>query len=291
MAFLDKLKSMLQANKLDVSARFELEKTAFTGTMSRFRVAKEIKTGKRMGIKFLDIEKTEAFEARFKGLKKPSEGEIGLQVKHPRVAETYEYGVTTNGEPYILMQYIDGPGLSSLIQDEDPRLENHRIKMIRQMAEAIEAVHAAGFIHRDICPRNFIADADLENVTLIDFGLSVPDKPDFRQPGNRTGTPIYMAPEIVRRRHTDKRVDIFALGVTAYRLLTFHHPWPGEDITGKAALAHDTRQPVDILKHRPNLNKDLAEAIRACLKPDPTDRPESCDRLAKMIRKVEREDT
>jgi len=110
VAFLDKFKSLLQGNKLDVSARFELEKTAFNGTMSRFRVAREIKTGKRMGIKFLDIEKTEAFEARFKGLKKPSEGEIGLQVKHPRVAETYEFGLTTKVNPTFLCSTSKAPG-------------------------------------------------------------------------------------------------------------------------------------------------------------------------------------
>ena len=59
------------------------------------------------------------------------------------------------------------------------------------------------------------------------------------QPGNRTGTPNYMAPEFVRRRKTDRRVDIFAFGVTAYEMLTFQLPWPGSDTTGQA-LAHDT---------------------------------------------------
>jgi serine/threonine-protein kinase len=158
------------------------------------------------------------------------------------------------------------------------------------MAEALEAVHQAGFIHRDICPRNYLCDPEIENVTLIDFGLTVPDEPPYRLPGNRTGTPLYMAPEIVRRRATDKRVDIFAMGVTAYRLLTFEHPWPGEDLSGKAALAHDTVAPVDILKLRPSLNKTLAEAIRKCLAAVPDDRPPSAEQFLRTIRKVECED-
>lgn len=289
MDILGKVKSLLTGNKLDVASRFELERQAFTGTMSKFRVAREFKTGKRVGLKFLDEEKTEAFESRFKGLNKPSEGEIGLQIKHPHVVETYEYGLTTQRQPYILMQYIEGPGLSTLINDRDPRLEEVAVSLIGQMTEAIVAVHEAGFIHRDICPRNFICDPEVQTATLIDFGLTVPNTPPFRQPGNRTGTPIYMAPEIVRRRSTDQRVDIFALGVTAYRLLTFEHPWPGEDITGKAALAHDTREPVDILEHLPSLNPYLADAIRSSLSANPDDRPDTAKRFLAMVRRAERE--
>ncbi len=289
MGILDQVKSLFQSKKLDVTARFELEKQAFTGTMSKFRVAREIETGQRLGIKFIDVEKSKDFEARFKGLKKPSEGEIGMQIKHDRVVETIEFGMTTTNLPYILMEYIDGPGLSTSIQNQEGGLVEPRLRLIREMAEAIEAVHAAGFIHRDICPRNFICDADLAHVKLIDFGLTVPDTAPFKQPGNRTGTPLYMAPEIVRRRTTDKRVDIFALGVTAYRLLTWKHPWPGEDTSGKAALAHDTMDPIPILKWRPELNKTLATTVMDSISANADKRPESAKRFAQLIRNVKQE--
>ena len=80
------------------------------------------------------------------------------------------------------------------------------------MAEALQYVHAQEFIHRDVCPRNFIYESETGNVKLIDFGLSLPARKEFMQPGNRTGTPLYMAPEVVRRRWTDQRLDIFATG-------------------------------------------------------------------------------
>ncbi|MEZ6105986.1 MAG: protein kinase [Pirellulaceae bacterium] len=113
--------------------------------------------------------------------------------------------------------------------------------MMRDMAEAIAAVHAAGFIHRDICPRNFIINPQGTHATLIDFGLTVPDKAEFRQPGNRTGTPLYMAPEIVRRRPTDKRVDLFAAPESPhYRLLSRRASLVGRwRPGGMAALQHD----------------------------------------------------
>ncbi len=290
MGMLDRLKSIFESNRLDVSARFELDRQSSTGTMSKFRVAREISTGKVMGLKFLDKEKTDTFEARFKGLNKPSEGEIGLKLSHPKIVETYEHGFTTTGQPYILMEYIKGSGLNTLIQEESPLLAKNRLSLIRQMAEAVGAVHKAGFIHRDICPRNFIVSKDCNELKMIDFGLTVPNKTEFLHPGNRTGTPLYMAPEIVRRRDTDHRVDIFALGVTCYRLCTFEHPWSsGQDTTGKAALAHDTFAATSIFKRRPNLNKKLGNAISKCIESDRDDRPANIEAFIRMIRSVNSE--
>ena len=271
MGFLDGLKGLFagsagkKAGRLDVSARFRLSKHAFTGTMSNFRVATEIETGKLFGIKFLDKEKTKHFADRFKGLKKPVEGEIAKKIVHPNVVETYEFGKTRSGEDYILMEYIDGPGLNSLIKVRSPELNGARLRLINQMALALQAVHDAGFIHRDICPRNYLCDEKLENVKLIDFGLTVPDEAPYRLPGNRTGTPQYMAPEIVRRRATDHRVDVFSFGITVYRILTFEHPWGSTDTTGKAALAHDVREPTPITNYLPDIHERLANAIHRCM--------------------------
>jgi serine/threonine-protein kinase len=106
------------------------------------------------------------------------------------------------------------------------------------------------------------------------------------QSGNRSGTPNYMAPEIIRRRRTDKRLDIFALGVTAYQLCAYELPWPSQDVSGKAAVAHDNKPPVDIFKVCPNLNRTLGEAIVQCIQRHPADRPPSAQVIARMIRNV-----
>ena len=279
-----------RGQKLDVATRFELDKHAFNGTMSQFRVAKDFKSGKTVGLKFIDREKAKQFEDRFVGLQKPAEGEIAMQLIDPCIVETYEVGTTTNNQPYILMEYINGPGLDSLINERSNRLDGKRIPLIRQMANAVAAVHKAGFIHRDICPRNFICDESLDWLKMIDFGLTVPDTPEFKRPGNRTGTPLYMAPEIVRRRTTNLQVDIFSFGVTCFRLLVFDHPWSSSDTTGKAALAHDTRPPTELLTVNPNLNEALSKAVMSCLAADPNSRPESMEHFLRMIRKVENEE-
>ena len=277
-------------SRLDVAARFTLDRHAYTGTMSKFHVAKEHDTGDVFGIKLLDKEKAKLFRDRFKGLNKPSEGEIGKSINDPLIARTYEFGFTTTGIEYILMEYVDGPGVNVLVKQRNQAFIPFRLDLIRQMALSLQAVHDAGFIHRDVCPRNYICAENLESLKLIDFGLTVPDQAPYRMPGNRTGTPQYMAPEIVRRRNTDQRVDLFAFGVTVYRVLTFEHPWGTTDTTGLAALAHDTRSFTDIRVHRPNLHPKLAEAVHQCLTVSAKDRMDSCKRFLSRIRDVKQED-
>lgn len=298
MALLDKLfgnrgdknKYTPQSRRLDVTARFRLDRHAFTGTMSRFHVAKEIGTGDLYGIKFLDKDKTRLFNDRFKGLNKPHEGEIALRIVHPKIVKTFEYGKTTSDEEYILMEYINGPGLDAVIRQQDPSVFPDRLSLIREMGAAIQSVHEHGFIHRDICPRNFICCRDLSWLKLIDFGLTVPNERAYRLPGNRTGTPQYMAPEVVRRRETDQRLDVFSFGVTVYRLLAFEHPWGTTDTTGPAALKHDTDPVIDIREHRPKLDRKLADAIHKCLEPDLEKRMPSCKTFLAAIRGVTKED-
>ena len=250
-AFSQKFTDMFKDRRIDVAERFELLREAISGTMSSFYMARDRKTGKTVGLKILDPEKCAAFEARFKVLKKPSEGEIAMQIKHPRIVETLEYGTTKDGKQYLVMEFVEGQGLHAILKNQNAYLDGKRLNLFRQMTEAIDAVHKAGFIHRDICPRNFIVSADATSLKLIDFGLTLPIQREYMLPGNRTGTPLYMAPEIVRRKPTDLRVDIFALGVTAYQMWTFDFPWPSTDATGTGALQHDSREPTPITQVLP----------------------------------------
>jgi len=281
MPLLDRLKSLLPRPRLNVSKRFALLHEAVSGTMSNFYMARDLQTNQVVGLKILDPVKTAAVEARLRGLKKPSEGEIAVQLRHPRIVETFEYGITTDNAPYLVMEFLEGPNLNTALAARDPRLDGRRGRFVRQTAEAVAAVHAAGFLHRDICPRNLLLTNGGEDLKLIDFGLTVPAKPEFMQPGNRTGTPNYMAPELVRRRQTDQRLDVFAFGVTAYEICTFELPWV-RGTTGMAAMSHNL-PPVDILKHRPQIHPQLARAIHYCIEPDMAKRCPSIEAFLRMI--------
>ncbi len=296
MGLFDSLKSVLGSSgskpkttgRIDIESRFERMRTSATGTMSHFFVAHDRLHKRTVGVKLLDVEKVELFEARFKGLNKPSEGEIALEMKHPNVVETYEAGISGKGEPVLVMEYIAGPSLQQLIVNkQEDRVRGKRLTLIREMAEAIKYVHSRGFIHRDICPRNFICLPDVTGIKLIDFGLSVPARGHFLDPGNRTGTPLYMSPEVVRRRPTDKRVDVFSFGVTAYCLCCFAHPWQDDVVTGKAALQHDTTPPKDLAERCPDIEPRLAKAIMSALNPVLDQRMSSMDLFLQTIKSVE----
>ena len=291
MGLLDSIKSTLKSSgggRIDVESRFVRQRTAATGTMAHFFVAQDHKRNDDIvGVKILDIEKVEYFERRFKGLGKPTEGEIAMSMKHPKIVDTYEVGTTTKGQPIIVMEYIAGPSMQNIVvKKQEHHVTGKRIMLIRDMAEALKYVHNKEFIHRDICPRNFICEPGVTGVKLIDFGLTVPATPPFMAPGNRTGTPLYMSPEIVRRRATDKRVDIFSFGVTCYCLCAFEHPWQGEEVNGRAALYHDTSPPVDLAERCPNIDPKLSRAIMNALNPNVDDRTPAIEQFIDAIRSV-----
>ncbi len=293
MSLLDSIKAAFKSSgggRIDVEGRFSRQRTAVTGTMAHFFVAKDREHNDRMvGVKILDIEKMELFEGRFKGLGKPSEGEIALSMKHPNIVETYEVGVSAKGQPVIVMEYIAGPSMQNIVvQKQEEHVGGRRMALIRDMAEALKYVHLQNFIHRDICPRNFICLPGSTGVKLIDFGLTVPATAPFMAPGNRTGTPLYMSPEIIRRRSTDKRVDIFSFGITCYCLCSFAHPWQGEILNGRAALHHDTSAPVDLIERCPNIDPRLSRAIMNALNPQVEQRTTDMDQFLQAIRSVDK---
>jgi eukaryotic-like serine/threonine-protein kinase len=184
--------------------------------------------------------------------------------------QTYDYGVTTDGEQYVVMELVDGVGLNYLIETRNPQLDGNRINFLSQMCDALEFVHRQGYLHRDICPRNVMVTKE-GVVKLIDFGLSIPSRDSFLRPGNRTGTPNYLAPELIRRNATDRRVDLFALGVTAYEVFTGDLPWEKTQSL-QTLLSHMNvpgKNPRDI---KPDLDDKTTEFLVKAIERDPRDR-------------------
>ncbi|QDU54017.1 Serine/threonine-protein kinase PknB [Aeoliella mucimassa] len=285
----DFFKSILDGGKVDVQKRYQFMREAVSGTMSEFYMARDRQTDQMVGLKILDLGKTQTLESRFKGLDKPTEGEIASSFNHPLIVTTLQYGITTKNQQYIVMEFLDGPGLNSLIVGKSPLLDGNRLTLVRQMAEALKVVHDAGYIHRDICPRNFVCSKDASSLKLIDFGLTVPAEKQYMQPGIRTGTPNYMAPEVVRRRPTDQRLDIFALGVSMYELFAFELPWArGSD--GMAAMSHGASAPPPIRQFYEKIDPRLEAAILKCIESEPDKRYTNVGDFLNAIKMLKSED-
>jgi serine/threonine protein kinase len=256
--------------RIDVNKRFELIGRTGQGSMSKVWRVRDRLTGKTFCLKVLDKVKTAKFEARFPGLKRPSEGTILTSLKHPNIVTTYEHGLTMEGEQYVLMELIEGVGLNFMVETRSPNLEGNRISILTQVADALDYVHKKGFVHRDICPRNVMVDRE-GVVKLIDFGLTVPSTPEFCKPGNRTGTPEYLAPEVIKRAPTDVRVDLFALGVTAYEMFTSHLPWDKAE-SMQTLLNHMNSPGRDPHDFRPDLDKRVAAVLTKSVAREPKER-------------------
>jgi serine/threonine protein kinase len=252
--------------RVNLKRRFRiLSEVTAQGSMSKVFKAFDQETNRTVCLKVQDPEKTAAAMARTSGgaSRRPGEGEIGLKIIHPNVARTFDYGQTTRNEAFVVMEFIEGPSLQEFRQTRALDIAA-RAELLAQTAEAIAAVHAAGFIHHDLTPRNLLVDAH-DRIKLIDFGLAIPNTPEFRKPGNRTGTVQYLAPEVIRREPKDERLDIFSWGVIAFELLTGRLPY---DTTGEAMadlrlrINSEALDPSDVAAHLPG---DLCMIVRKAL--------------------------
>jgi serine/threonine protein kinase len=258
---------------INLSKRFDLLGRTGQGSMSKVWRARDKSLGRTVCLKLLDKEKTAKFEARFIGNAKPREGAICMALRHKNVVQTFEHGMTTEGEPYLVMELIDGMGMNYLIETRSPQLEGNRVIFLTQIADALEYLHTQGYLHRDICPRNVMVTKD-GLVKLIDFGLTIPNRPEFCKPGNRTGTPNYLAPELIRRVSTDSRVDLFALGVTAYEIFTANLPWEKTQSL-QTLLSHMNSAGKDPRDFVPKMDKLTAQFLIKAVDRDPNQRFQS----------------
>jgi serine/threonine protein kinase len=256
--------------RVDIGKRFELMGRLGQGSMSKVWRARDKNLGRTVCLKVLDKEKTKKFEDRFIGLHRPSEGVICVGLRHKNIVQTFEFGESKEGEPFLVMELIEGMGLNYLIETRSTQLDGNRVNFLVQIADALEYLHNQGYLHRDICPRNVMVTKE-GLVKVIDFGLAIPNTPEFRKPGNRTGTPNYLAPEIIRRIVTDARVDLFALGVAAYEVFTDTLPWEKAQSL-QTLLSHMNSPGKDPGELVPSLDSETRKLLIKAIERDPRDR-------------------
>jgi serine/threonine protein kinase len=254
---------------VEAKKRWDLQSRAGQGSMSKVWKAFDRELGRTVAVKLNDKVKTAKFEEKFKlqGLKKPPEGEICVSLRHDNIVKTFEHGVTTDGEPYAVMEWVEGLGLNFLVDSRHQQLNGNRVNFVAQLCDAIQFLHDSKYLHRDLCPRNVMVTTD-GVVKLIDFGLTIPYTPAFCQPGNRTGTVDYLAPEVIKRSTTDHRVDLFALGCTAFEMFTCQLPWEkslNSDETVRRRLNSPPRQ-AKVLK--PDMTDELAAILMKSIEID-----------------------
>jgi serine/threonine protein kinase len=295
MAMLGKLKDLFGPKKpggtatrmkrVNIDRRFTLVSLTGQGSMSQVHKAVDNETGRSVCLKVQHFEKQAAANARSSAAARPPEGVIAAKIVHPHVVRTYEFGMTPKGDHFMVMEFIEGVSLQFIREAHSADLAQ-KLELLAQAAEGLAAVHAAGFIHHDIGPKNFLVNRE-QQVKLIDFGLAVPNAPAFKKPGNRTGTILYMAPELIRRETIDERIDIFSFGALAFELLTDRLPYDANAANSMAALLQRINSdPLDPAKANPNLSEPICDLLRKLTARRKEDRWPRMSTVAEALRSI-----
>jgi serine/threonine-protein kinase len=211
----------------------------------------------------------------------------------PHTIQVFDYGVTGEGTFYYVMELLSGRDLESLVREFGPIPPDRTIYLLRQACHSLAEAHARGLVHRDIKPANiYVCRMGLEYdfVKVLDFGLV-----KLRRPGasrqatltnvvdHTTGTPAYMAPEIILGETSiDRRADVYALGCVAYYLLTGQLVFEA-DTPMKMLLQHVQAAPTPPSKRSEvRIPRELDDLVMACLQKDPRQRPQSAEALFAM---------
>jgi tRNA A-37 threonylcarbamoyl transferase component Bud32/tetratricopeptide (TPR) repeat protein len=205
-----------------VDDRYEIGRRLGQGGMGAVYEVRHVRLKKRFAMKVIHQELALLSElaARFE-----REALAMSRLKHPNCVSVTDFGTLQSGEPYLVMEYVDGLPLTQMLDSPQPPLE--ALEVVRQILLGLEHAHTQGIIHRDIKPSNVMLErspAGKVTAKLVDFGIAklrtTGDESPLTQTGLIMGTPEYMAPEQAVGRDLDARADLYAVGVILWRLLT-----------------------------------------------------------------------
>jgi eukaryotic-like serine/threonine-protein kinase len=217
------------------------------------------------------------------------EARAAIQMTSSHAARVFDVGTLESGAPYIVMEYLDGADLGTLLQQQGPLEVVDAVGFVLQACEAVAEAHALGIVHRDLKPSNLFlcrrADGR-RDIKVLDFGISkvaaLASAPDqtLTQVTSLVGSPLYMSPEQIEAPHTvDTRTDIWALGVLLYELLSNKTPFCGNTLP-QVSIKIAVRPPVPLRELRPEVADGLAAVIARCLEKDRTWRYANVGELA-----------
>lgn len=220
-----------------------------------------------------------------------NEARTSASLKGEHIARVFDVGILDSGEPYLVMEQLDGLGLDQYLQERGACSPTEAVDLVLQVCEGLAEAHAAALVHRDIKPANLFlarrADGQF-SLKILDFGIVKHTarrrgEPGLTNPGKSLGSPWYMSPEQMMTPHTvDQRADVWSLGVLLFELLTDQLPFVGDDVP--QVCANVLTAPVPPVRHlRPELPPELEAIVQRCLEKDPTARFQSVDQLAAAL--------
>jgi serine/threonine protein kinase len=259
-------------------AGYRIEALIGRGASGGVYLAEHVRLGRKVALKILspELAADDVFRQRF-----IRESRLAAELDHPGIVTVYDAG-EEGGTPYISMRLVEGTDLATLLDRE--RLDPERaVRLVSQVAEALDAAHARGLVHRDVKPANILlapGPGSPERAFLSDFGIAKRSGslPELTRTGHFVGTLDYVAPEQIRGEEIDGRADQYSLACVLYHCLTGEPPFarPSEVAVIYAHLNDDPPRPS---ARRPDLPAEFDAVVERGLAKAPEDRYASCSAL------------
>jgi len=277
--------------------RYKLLRLIGQGGMGAVYLAEHVVIGKQIAVKVLspDYSRNPGDVQRFL-----QEARAASLIRHDHVVDIADFGRSPQGHAYIVMEYLEGEDLSRTLQTVGVMKWFRVSNIILQISSALAAAHAKGIIHRDMKPENCFRvkrDGETDYIKVLDFGIAkiVDDRFTKGQhsltiEGGIIGTPEYIAPELCRGLKADSRVDIYAVGVIMYRMLTGVLPFRTDTDNYMAVLSqHLTDPPVPPREQNPSaeIPPKIEQIVLKALEKDPAKRYQKVEELIAALREAQ----
>ncbi|UCF37321.1 MAG: protein kinase [Acidobacteriota bacterium] len=278
---------------VEVIGHYRIERKLGEGGMGQVFLAQDTILERKVAIKFLSraAKQNELAQRRF-----IREAKAAAGLDHPFICEIHEIGEEA-GNSYIVMEFVEGQSLAQRLK-EGPLPLRQALRIVQEIAEALELAHSRGIVHRDLKPANVMLTPQ-GHVKVMDFGLAKRVEPakgistsdiqtlssSITNEGTLLGTPAYMSPEQTRGLDVDQRSDVFSLGVILHELVTGNHPFRKPTLT--ETITSILRDPPPPLQTSGVATvSELVQIQKMALAKSPNDRYASVDQLIEDIRHV-----
>jgi serine/threonine-protein kinase len=276
-----------------IAGKYVVERVLGTGGMGIVVAARHEQLEQLVAIKLMRAEAVDNGDSVTRFLR---EARAAAKLKSEHVARVLDVGTLDNGAPYMVMEYLEGSDLAQVLATSGPMSIESTVRLMLQACEAVAEAHAAGIIHRDLKPQNLFLTHGRDGsprLKVLDFGIS---KAIGHQNAGRAinltgthmmlGSPYYMAPEqMMSSRDVDERVDIWALGIVLFELLTGRCPFEADTMPG---LCHKVvnEPPMPVSDLRADVPSGLCAVIEHCLMKDPVERFAKAEDLASALQRL-----
>jgi len=257
------------------SGRYEILRQVARGGMAEVYLARDQLLDRRVALKILfpELSVDRSFVERFR-----REAQAAANLSHPNVVSVYDWG-EEDGVYFIVMEYVDGRPLSSIIRSEGTLPPDRAAAVGADVAAALAFAHRSGVVHRDVKPGNVLIDVN-GNVKVADFGIAraANAKENLTQTGAVMGTATYFSPEQAQGFGVDPRSDVYSLGVVLYEMVTGRPPFAGDSPVA-IAYKHVREQPVPPSRINPSVPAAFEAIVLQAMAKDPGDRYASAEEL------------